>query len=162
MRIIGILLILIGIISGLLGLRSYMRDDAYAKASVVVKASVISAKVEPNPWKNVDHVRLVLLYMRDGVTDSIENNYADVYSKDELRTSEEELKAATYYIRYVPKEKRSKNIPDWVMVSNKDKHDGVYGQTGFGWMFKFLIVGIFLIIYSRVRRKSRELFSLQK
>lgn len=158
MRIIGILLILIGIISGVLGLRSYMRDDAYAKASVVVKSSVKWAEVKPNPWKSTVRVKLMLSYMRDGVPDSLEHNYSQFYSKDEPLPTVEKLKAATPPVRYVPKEKRSKNIPDWVMVGSKDKHDGAYGQSAFGWMFKFLIVGIFLIFYSRVRRKNRETF----
>ncbi len=162
MKAIGILFIIFGILSGLLGVRSYLRDDAYAKASVVVNSSVKWAEVKPNPWKSTVSIKLMLIYMRDGVADSLEHNYSQFYSKDNPLPTIEKLKAATPHIRYVPKEKRSKNIPDWVMVSNKDKHDGVYGQTGFGWMFKFLIVGIFLIFYSRVRRKTRELFSLQK
>ncbi|AEE48429.1 hypothetical protein [Haliscomenobacter hydrossis] len=162
MKAIGILFIIFSILSGLLGVRSYLRDDAYAKASVVVNSSVKWAEVKPNPWKSTVSIKLMLIYMRDGVADSLEHNYSQFYSKDNPLPTIEKLKAATPPIRYLPKEKRSKNIPDWVMVSNKDKHDGVYGQTGFSWMLNFLIPGIFLIIYSRVRRKSRELFSLQK
>lgn len=162
MKAIGILFIIFSILSGLLGVRSYLRDDAYAKASVVVNSSVKWAEIKPNPWKSTVSIKRMLIYMRDGVADSLEHNCSQFYSKDNPLPTIEKLKAATPHIRYVPKEKRSKNIPDWVMVSNKDKHDGVYGQTGFGWMFKFLIVGIFLIFYSRVRRKTRELFSLQK
>jgi hypothetical protein len=149
MRIISVILISLGILFGIFGFRSYLRDDRYVKASVVVKASVISAKVEPNPWKNVDHVRLVLLYMRDGVTDSIENNYTDVYSKDELRTSEEELKAATHYVRYVPKEKRSKNIPNWVMVNSNGEFEGFYGCSSFGQMFSFILLGFMVRRFGR-------------
>lgn len=149
MRIISVILISLGILFGIFGFRSYLRDDRYVKASVVVKASVISAKVEPNPWKNVDHVRLVLLYMRDGVTDSIENNYTDVYSKDELRTSEEELKAATHYVRYVPKEKRSKNIPNWVMVNSNGEFEGFYGLSSFGQMFSFILLGFMVRRFGR-------------
>ena len=162
MKAIGILFIIFSILSGLFGVRSYLRDDAYAKASVVVQSSVKWAEIKPNPWKSTVSIKLMLIYMRDGVADSLEHNYSQFYSKDNPLPTIEKLKAATPHIRYVPKEKRSKNIPDWVMVSNKDKHDGVYGQTGFSWMLNFLIPGIFLIIYSRVRRKSRELFSLQK
>lgn len=160
MRIIGVIFIILGILAGLLGVRSYLRDDAYAKASVVVNSSVKWVEIKPNPWKSTVSIKRMLIYMRDGVADSLEHNCSQFYSKDNPLPTIEELKAATPHIRYVPKEKRSKNIPDWVMVSRKDKHDGVYGQTGFGWMFKFLIVGIFLIFYSRVRRKSRETFRL--
>ncbi len=162
MKAIGILFIIFSILSGLLGVRSYLRDDAYAKASVVVNSSVKWAEVKPNPWKSTVSIKLMLIYMRDGVADSLEHNYSQFYSKDNPLPTIEKLKAATPPIRYLPKEKRSKNIPDWVMVSNKDKHDGAYGQTGFSWMLKFLIPGIFLIIYSRVRKKNRQPFPLQK
>lgn len=162
MKVIGILLILLGIISGLLGVRSYLRDSAYAKASTTVKASVKSAEVKPMSGKGVASIRMVLAFLRDGVEDTLENSYAKAYSINDPLPTPEELHTASLYVRYVPKEKRSKNIPDWVMVSNKDKHDGVYGRTGFEWMFKFLILGFFLIIYSRVRKKNRPAFPLQK
>lgn len=162
MKVIGIVFILLGIISGLLGVRSYLRDDSYAKESVVVKSSVKWAEVKPNPWKSTVSITLMLSYIRDGVPDSLEHNLSTFYSKDEPLPTVEKLKEATPYVRYVPKEKRSKNIPDWVMVSNGNKHDGAYGQSAFGWMFKFLILGIGLIIYSRVRKKNRPAFPLQK
>ncbi len=162
MRVIGILFIILGIISGLLGMRSYLRDDAYAKASVVVKSSVKWAEVKPNPWKSTVNIKLMLSYMRDGVPDSLEHNYSQFYSKDEPLPTVEKLKAATPHIRYVPKGKQTKNIPDWVMVSSMQQHDGVYGRSGFNWMFKFLILGIGSIIYSKVRKKNRRDFPLQK
>lgn len=151
MRIISVILISLGILFGIFGVRSYLRDDAYAKASVIVKASVISAKVEPNRWKNVDHIRLVLSYMRDGVTDSIENNYTDVYSKDEPRTSEEELKTATYFVRYVPKEKRSDNIPNWLMVNSNGDFEGSYGRSSFLQMFTLILLGFMIRMFGRKR-----------
>lgn len=162
MKAIGILLIIFGIFCGLLGVRSYLRDDAYAKESVVVKSTVKWAEVKPNPWKSTVSIKLMLNYMRDGVLDSLEHNYSQFYSNDEPLPNVEKLKTATPHVRYLPKEKRSKNIPDWVMVSSKDKHDGAYGRTGFDWMLNFLIPGIFLIIYSRVRKKNRAPFSIQK
>jgi hypothetical protein len=162
MKVIGILLIIFGIISGLLGVRSYLRDDAYAKASTTVKASVKSAEVKPMSGKAVGSVRLVLTFLRDGVEDTLEHSYSEAFSFNDPLPTIEELNAASLYIRYVPKEKRSKNIPDWVMVSNKDKHDGVYGRSGFTWMINFFLLGIILIIYSRVRKKNREAFQLRK
>ncbi|MEE1884211.1 hypothetical protein [Pedobacter flavus] len=158
MRIIGVIFIILGILAGLLGVQSYLRDDAYAKASTTVKAFVKSAEVKPMSGKAVGSIRLVLAFLRDGVEDTLEYSYSEAFSINDPLSTVEELKSRTPYVRYVPKEKRSKNMPDWVMVSNKDKHDGAYGQTGFSWMLKFLIVGIFLIFYSRVRRKNRETF----
>lgn len=162
MRIIGTILIIFGILCGLLGVRSYLRDSAYAEASTTVKASVKLAEVKPMSGKGVASIRLVLAFLRDGVEDTLEHNYSKAYSINDPLPTPEELITASLYVRYVPKEKRSKNIPDWVMVSNKDKHDGVYGETGFGWMFQFLIPGIMLIIYSRVRKKNKQPFPLQK
>lgn len=151
MRIIGVILVFIGIIFGIFGIRSYLRDAAYVKASVVVKASVLSAEVKPNPWKNVDGVRLVLTYVRDGVTDSIENNYSEVYSKNENRISEEKLKAATHYVRYVPKENRSENIPNWVMANRTGEFEGSYGRTSFGQMVTFILLGFMVRMFGRKR-----------
>ncbi len=159
-KFIGIIFIILGIISGLLGVRSYLRDDAYAKASVVVKSSVKWAEVKPNPWKSTVSIKLMLSYMRDGVPDSLEHNYSLFYSQHEPLPTVEQLKSATPYIRYVPKEKRTKNIPDWVMVGSKDQHDGVYGYTGFTWMLRFLLSGTALMIYSKVRKQNRGPFQL--
>ena len=162
MRIIGTILIIFGILAGLLGVRSYLRDDAYAKKSVVVQSSVKWAEVKHNPWKSTVSIKLMLSYMRDGVPDSLEHNYSQFYSNNEPLPTVEKLKTVTPSIRYVPKEKRSRNTPDWTMVSNKDKHDGVYGRSGFSWMFTFLIPGIMLIFYKRARKKQRQPSRLQK
>lgn len=162
MRILGILLILPGIISGLLGVRSYLRDTAYARESIVVPSSVKWAEVKPNPWKSTVSIKLMLSYMRDGIPDSLEHNYSQFYSNDEPLPTVEKLKAATPHIRYVPKEKRTKNIPDWVMVSSKEQHDGVYGRSSFSWMINFFISGIFLIIYSKKIETNRKTSLLRK
>lgn len=162
MRIIGFILIIFGIISGLLGVRSYLRDDAYAKASTTVKASVKSAEVKPMSGKAVGSIRMVLAFLRDGVEDTLEHNFTEAYSVNDPLPTLEELYTSSLYVRYVPKEERSKNTPDWVMVSNKDKHDGVYGSSGFSWMMNFFLLGILLIIYSRIRKRNREAFPLKK
>lgn len=62
MRIIGVIFIILGILAGLLGVRSYLRDDAYAKASTTVKAFVKSAEVKPMSGKAVGSIRLVLAF----------------------------------------------------------------------------------------------------
>ncbi len=151
MRIISILLFIIGIIFGLFGVRSYWRDDAYAKASTVVKASVISAEVKPMSGKAVGSIRLVLSYMRDGVADSIEHNFSEAYSDKDPLPTEEELKAASPYVRYMPREKRSKTIPNWVLVSNNGEFESGYGRSSFGQMFTFILLGLMVSIFGRKR-----------
>ena len=160
MRIIAVIFILFGIISGLLGVRSYLHDDAYAKASTTVKASVKSAEVKPMSGKAVGSIRLVLAFLRDGVEDTLEHNYSKAYSINDPLPTLEELNSASLYVRYVPKEKSSKNIPDWVMVSNNDKHDGVYGRSGFNWMIKCLILGTLLMVYSTISKKKAKALQL--
>lgn len=162
MKAIGILFIIFSILAGLLGVRSYLRDDAYAKAST---SRILPTAFPDMGFTSADFTKaftVVLAFLRDGVEDTLEYSYSEAFSINDPLPTVEELKSRTPYVRYVPKEKRSKNMPDWVMVSNIDKHDGAYGQTGFSWMLKFLILGIFLIIYSRVRKKNRQPFPLQK
>jgi len=152
MKVIGILLIIIGIVSGLLGVRSYMRDGAYAKASVVVKSSVKWAEVKPNPWKSTVSIKLMLSYIRDGVPDSLEHNYSQFYSKDEPLPTIEKLKAAPPYVRYVPEEKKSEKIPNWVLVSNNGEFEGLYGRSLFVQMFTFILLGIMVRMFFRKKQ----------
>jgi hypothetical protein len=149
MKILSKILIAIGVIFGIVGVRSYLRDDAYAQESVVEKASILSAEVTPNPWKNVDGVRLVLTYNRDGVADTLTHTYSEVYSKNDLRITEEKLQAIPFFVRYVPKENRSEKIPDWVIVDSTGEFEGFYGQTSFGQMFTFFLIGIMVRMFGR-------------
>lgn len=149
MKTLSIILIAIGVIFGTFGVRSYLRDEAYAQASVVEKASVLSAEVTPNPWKNVDGVRLVLTYKRDGVADTLTHTYSEVYSENDPRISEEKLQATPFFVRYVAKENRSEKIPDWVIVDSTGAFEGFYGQTSFGHMFTFFLIGIMVRMFGR-------------
>lgn len=152
LRIISILLFFLSLIFGLFGVRSYLRDKSYEEASIAVKASVMRAEVKPNSsGKAIGTIRLMLSYMRDGVADSIEHIFSEAYSdKDPLPTGDE-LKAASSYVRYVPKEKRGKTIPNWVLVSNNGEFDGFYGMSMFGQMFTFILLGIMVRIFGRER-----------
>lgn len=153
MKAISIILISIGILSGLFGVRTYLRDDAYAKGSVVVKASVKSAEVKPNPWKNVGSIRLLLTYMRDGVVDSLAHNYSEVYSNNDPLPTIAELKAASPHVRYVPNKNRSEKIPDWVTVSNTEEYDGSYGWPAFNRMIIFIVMGLLVRLLAGRRQK---------
>lgn len=162
MRIVGTILIISGILGGLLALWSYRRDEAYAKASVAVKAYVRSAEVKPMSGKAVGSIRLVLAFLRDGVEDTLEYSYSETFSIHDPLPTVEELKARTPYVRYVPRENKRNSIPDWVMVSNKDRHSGANGEPAFWWMFRLILFGVLLSIYSRVRKKRQQQFPLQK
>lgn len=152
MRIIGNILILIGIIFGVFGVRSYLRDDAYAKESTVVKASVISAEVEPMSGKAVGSIHMVLTYMHDGVADTIEHNFSEAYSNNNPLPKVEELMKSSLYVRYVPKEKRNERIPNWVLVSNKEEFEGFYGRSSFGQMFAFILLGLMIKMFGNKKQ----------
>lgn len=157
MRVLGILFFILGILSGILGVRSFLRDVAYEEASITVRGTVRSAQVTPNSsGKTNASIRLMIYYMRDGVLDSLEEKYPQFYSKEEPLPTVEQLKARKPYVRYVPKDKRSNGIPDWVMVSNKDIHDGVYGSTGFRWMLIFFMLGVLLIFASKAYKNFKK------
>lgn len=149
LRTIGIIIIIAGIIFGISGVKSYLRDDAYAKASVVSTASVKSAEIKPMSGKAVGSIRLILTYVRDGVADSTELNFAEAYSDNNPLPTEVELKAVSYYVRYVPKEKRSENIPNWVMVNRTGEFEGFYGRSSFGQMFTLILLGFMVRMFGR-------------
>ena len=150
MRIIGIVLIIIGIIFGLLGARSYLRDKSYEEASTVVKASVKSVEVKPNPWKAMGSISLVLSYMRDGIADSAKHNFTEAYSNNIPLPTEEELKAASYYVHYVPNEMRNEtSYPYRVMVSNNARYEGFYNRALFRQMFTFILMGFMIRMLGR-------------
>lgn len=147
MRIIGTTLIIIGFIFGLLGIRSYWRDDTYEKASTVVKASVKSVEIKPMSGKAVGSIRMVLNYMRDGIADSIEHNFSAAYSNKDPLPTVKQLHTTPFYVRYVPKGKRSETIPNWVIVSNNGEFDGSYGLSSFGQMLTFILMGFMVRMF---------------
>lgn len=149
MKIISIILVVVGIIFGLLGVRSYWRDNAYEKASNAVRASVKSAEVKPMSGKAVGSIRLVLTYLHDGMEDSIEHNYTEAYTVNNPLPTVDELKASSLYVRYVPKQKRSEKVPNWVSVSSDGEFDGMYGRSLFGQMFTFILVGFLIRLFGR-------------
>lgn len=152
MRIIGNILILIGIFFGLFGVRSYLRDKSYGEASTVVKASVKSVEVKPKSGKGMVGIEMVLTYMRDGATDSIEHNFSEAYSNKDPLPTEEEIMKSSIYVRYVPKEKRSEKIPDWLMVNSNGEFEGSYGLSSFGQMFSFILLGLMVRMFGKKRQ----------
>ncbi|MFV0592333.1 MAG: hypothetical protein ACK5NK_04285 [Niabella sp.] len=142
MKALGILLIVLGIITGLFGVRSYWRDYTYKKASIVVKASVKSVEIKPFSGKAVAGIYYTLNFMRDGIADSTKYNTTEEYSfKNPLPTAEK-LQAIPFYVRYVPKNKRNEtSFPNRVTVNNNGKYEGFYNSALFGQMFVLILLG---------------------
>lgn len=150
MKTISIILIIVGIILGLLGLRSYWLDYSYKNASIAVKASVESVEVKPKSGKAVGSIRLVLSFIRDGVADSTAHNFSQEYSNINPLPTAEELQGASLYVRYVPKENRGKtSFPNQVLVSNTNEYEGFYNRALFGQMFTFILLGVIIRLWRR-------------
>ena len=142
MKAFGILLIIVGIICGLLGARSYWQDNTYKKASIAVKASVVSVEVKPMSGKAVASIKMVLSYLRDGVADSTAHNFSMAYTNKNPLPAVQELQASLLYVHYVPRVKRSEtSYPNRVVVSGNGVYDGFYNRALFGQMFTFVLLG---------------------
>ncbi len=153
MKIISVVLISIGILSGLLGTKSFWRDQAYEKASIPVKGSVEWLEFKPMSGKAVASIAIMLSYIRDGIVDSTEHQFSILYTTSDPLPTEEELKAAPYYVRYVPKEKRNETtFPNRVMVSNGLAYEGFYNHALFGQMFTFILLGLMIRLFGRKKQ----------
>ncbi len=157
MKAISIISIFVGVIFGSLGIRSYLRDNAYKKASITVKASVKSVDIKPMSGKAVASIRRVLYYIRDGVADSTEQNYSELYTNNNPLPSEEELKSKSLYVRYVPKNRRSETaFPDRVLVSSDEEYEGYYNRAMFGQMFAVLLLGLMIRLWRRKNNRHNN------
>lgn len=157
MKAISIISIFVGVIFGSLGIRSYLRDNAYKKASITVKASVKSVDIKPMSGKAVVSIRRVLYYIRDGVADSTEQNYSELYTNNNPLPSEEELKSKSLYVRYVPKNRRSETaFPDRVLVSSDEEYEGYYNRAMFGQMFAVLLLGLMIRLWRRKNNRHNN------
>lgn len=142
MKIIGIILIILGVIFGLFGIRSYWHDCTYKKASIAVKACVKSVEIKPFSGKAVAGIYYTLNYMHDGIIDSTKYNTTEEYSFKNPLPTKEKLQAASFYVRYVPQNRRTKtSFPNRVTVNNNGKYEGFYNRALFGQMFVLILLG---------------------
>jgi hypothetical protein len=142
MKILGILLIVLGIIIGMFGVRSYWRDYTYKRASIAVKASVKSVEIKPFSGKAVAGIYYTLNYMRDGIADSTKYNTTEEYSFKNPLPTKEKLQAVSFYVRYIPKEKRREtSFPNQVLVSHNMEYEGFYNRALFGQMLVLILLG---------------------
>ncbi|HRP89080.1 MAG TPA: hypothetical protein PKX92_03480 [Edaphocola sp.] len=150
MKALSILLFVLGIITGLLGVRSYWRDSTFKKASIAVKASVKSVEIRPFSGKAVAGIYYTLNYMRDGIIDSIKHNTSEEYSLKKPLPTKEKLQAATFYVHYVPKNKRTEtSFPDRVTISDNGKYPGFYKGSLFGQMSVLILLGFMVRMFGQ-------------
>jgi hypothetical protein len=141
MRKVGTVLITIGILFGLFGVWIFWREYGYEKARVVTKATVSSVKTEPIR-DGLANILYTLSYRRDGATDSIEHKITEQWTDKNPLPPIAQLRSQTFFIHYVPKEKRSKTVyPKRVMVLDSEDYPSYYFPTSFGMMFNFILLG---------------------
>lgn len=149
MRIISTVLIVVGIIFGLFGIRSYWHDYRYEKTSIVTKSTISSVRIEP-VRDGLANILYNLTYRRDGATDTTEYKITEAYTNKNPLPTIAQLQAATLYVQYVAKDKRGETAyPFRVMVSSDGQYPGTYGRGLFGQMFTFVLLGFIVRLFGR-------------
>lgn len=149
MRIVSTILITIGIIFGLFGTWTFWREYGYEKARVVAKGTVSSVRTEP-VRSGLTNILYTLSYLRDGATDSIEHKITEEWTDKNPLPTEAQLQSQTFYIHYVPEEKRSETVyPKRVMVLDCEDYPSFNYPTSFGQMFTFILLGFMVRMFGR-------------
>lgn len=155
MRKVGTVLIVIGILFGLFGVWTFWREYGYEKARIVTKATVSSVRTEPIR-DGLSNILYTLTYLRDGTTDTTEHKITEQWTDKNPLPTLEQLQAQTFYIHYVPKEKRSETVyPRRVMVLDSEDYPSFYYPTSFGQMFTFILMGFIVRWFFPKKRVQR-------
>lgn len=154
MKTIGIILTTLGIISGLLGIRSYWRDYTYKKVSIAVKPSAKSVVIEP-VRNGLSNIIYSILFDRDGAVDTTEHKITEEYTYKNPLPTIEQLQAASLYVHYVPKDKRSETaFPYRVVVTSDGIYPGFYNRALLGQMFTFILIGYMVRMFGQKQHPS--------
>jgi hypothetical protein len=155
MRIISTVLIVIGILFGLFGVWTFWREYGFERARVVTKGTVSSVRTEP-VRNGLTNILYTITFLRDGATDSIEHKLTEQWTDSNPLPTLEQLQAQTFFIHYVPKEKRSKTVyPKRVMVLDSEDYPRFYYPTAFGQMFTFILIGFMVRLFFPKKRVQR-------
>jgi hypothetical protein len=150
MKIVSNILIGLGVIFGIFAVRAIWRNYSYQKASVVVKAQLVSVELE-NIKPTVAKIFYTLTFVRDGYTDTIINSDMKVHYKDDPLPSMEELKSVTRYVRYVPIDNRTKTaFPDQIIINENGEYEHSYMLS---YLVYMMVCGLFAYML-RPRLKS--------
>lgn len=153
MRIVGTLFITIGILFGLFGVWTFWREHGYEAARIVTKGTVSSVKIE-RVRDGLSNILYTLTFQRDGSTDTIDHKITEQWTFKDPLPSLEQLKLQTFYIHYVPKEKRSKTVyPMRTMVLDTEIYPRFYYPTAFGQMTTFILLGFIVRIFFPKKRR---------
>jgi len=75
-----IIIIIIGIIFGLLSIRSVWREYKYQQVVTIAKANVLSVATKPFSGKALASIQYKLVYQHDHILDTISYSTAEEYS----------------------------------------------------------------------------------
>ena len=149
MRLVSTVLLIVSGIFGLLGARSYWRDQGYKNASVAVRGTVRSVEIQ-KIRDGLSNIIYSLAYLRDGITDSTQHKITTAYTNADPLPTLKELQAASFYVRYVPKPRqRETAYPERVMVHSNSTYPGYFNRSLFGQMFTFAIIGFMVRLFGR-------------
>ncbi|MCR6641114.1 MAG: hypothetical protein NVV82_19500 [Sporocytophaga sp.] len=125
-------------------MKSFWSDWRYEKASISVKADVVSLEIKPVK-PTVAKLIYVLAYMRDSKIDTIVHTKNVNYNLDKPLPSIEKLKAEPQYIRYVPESNlKQTSFPNRIIVNKDGAYDGVFRYSNFLIAFVCGLIGYIL------------------
>ncbi len=138
------IIIIIGIIFGLLSIRSVWREHKYQQVVTTAKATVLSVETKPFSGKTVVSIQYKLVYQHDYVPDTISYSTTEEYFIKEPLPSLEELKTVDFYVHYVPKPKQIEaTFFDHIYINNDSIYKAEYRFTFFVYMLFCFVVALF-------------------
>ncbi|HMU59977.1 MAG TPA: hypothetical protein PKD42_17015 [Chitinophagaceae bacterium] len=166
---IGKALMVLGVVFGLLGISSVWKDYTYRKASVVIKAQILSVEIKDIRVKHgnyylkpTHHIDQQLTFLRDGSIDTItlKSNfilYTEARHLDNPNPvpTVEKLMNKKKYVRYVPTiNKNETAFPDRIDINDNGEYEAQHKISYFfNMLFCFIFSGILHLFFRT--KKSR-------
>ncbi|MCC6410721.1 MAG: hypothetical protein IT270_03625 [Saprospiraceae bacterium] len=139
MKSIGNILLVLSAVFGLLGARSLWRDFQYEKASMAVKAEVLSVEVI-NIKSTVAKIVYSLAFQRDGYVDTLEHITHEIHTTKNPLPTVEALKTTAKFVRYVPQNNRRMTIlTERVDITDSPEYVSSHKWSYFTYMLAFFV-----------------------
>lgn len=159
---IATLLVVLGVIFGLLGIRSIWRDYAYRKASIIAKAEVLSVEIKDIRSKHgnyyirpTHHISQQLTFLRDGKPDTLtlESEFL-MYTEGKITKNPnpvptaEQLMKQEKHVRFVPESKKNETaFPERIDINDNGEYEAKYRLSFFfNMLFCFLAGGMIRLL----------------
>jgi len=163
MNYAGKVLIILGVVYGLFGIRSFLREYSYQKGSIVVKATILSVEIKDirtngNYYlKPTHHITYHLRFLRDGNMDTLSEKsnfllYPDgtTINNPNKIPSVGQLMKQEKYVRYVPKSKKKEtSFPDRIDINNNGEYESFNSFQFFISMVSMILLGLLIRSFSK-------------